>query len=151
VGNVIAQQTARQVSGSFGGVVASTVMGALGRDAVSGIFKKMDQKKKEELESAPKLEAGNTVAGQVQIFRISTEVIAVSGRRIARDRFEIPKAGKASKAAVCNGLDLPGAVFGLPLFGLKIRRLIPWHQTPCPSRLHGNVLMKKNITKRVIP
>ena len=89
VGNVIAQETARQVDGSFGGVLVSSVMGILGRNAASRAL----DKQKEETEPMPVADENVTdrIAGQVQIFRITNELQSVSNARISNDRLEIPE------------------------------------------------------------
>ena len=77
------------VGGSFGGVLVSGVMGVLGRNAASTAL----DKKKAETEPVPVADENVTdrIAGQVQIFRITSELQSVSDARISNDRLAIPE------------------------------------------------------------
>lgn len=89
VGNTVAQQTARKVGGSFGGAIASGVMGVLGQNAASKALEK-----KEEVAEPAAVAVENIpdrVTDQVQIFRISSELLSISDARISEDNFEIPE------------------------------------------------------------
>ena len=86
---MVTQETAKQVGGSFGGIVASSVMGILGRDAASKAMNK-EQKEAESVAVADE-DVTHRIAGQIQLFRITTELLSVSNARLSNDRMEIPE------------------------------------------------------------
>jgi len=86
-GNVVAGQVMQQAGGSLGGLIASSAAGIFTRDAAS---KAMDREKQAEPADVGDESLAERVPGQVQIFRITTELRSVSDEYLEADRFEVP-------------------------------------------------------------
>lgn len=89
-GNVVAGQVAQQ-AGGLGGLIASTAAGIFTRNAAT---KAMDQEKQAEPADVGDEGLAERVPGQVQIFRITTELRSVSDEYLEADRFEVPTGWK---------------------------------------------------------
>ncbi len=85
-GNVVAGQVLQQ-AGGLGGMIASTAAGIFTRNAAS---KAMDREKQAEPADVGDEGLAEHVPGQVQIFRITTELRSVSDEYLEADRFEVP-------------------------------------------------------------
>ena len=86
-GNVIAGQVAQQAGGGLGGIIASSAAGIFTRNAAN---KAMDPEKKAETADVGDENLNERVPGQVQIFRITTELKSVSDEDLEADSFEVP-------------------------------------------------------------
>jgi hypothetical protein len=86
-GNVIAGQVAQQAGGGLGGIIASSAAGIFTRNAAN---KAMDPEKKAETADVGDENLNERVPGQVQIFRITTELKSVSDENLEADSFEVP-------------------------------------------------------------
>jgi len=86
-GNVAAGQVMRQMGGSLGGMIASGAAGIFTRDTAS---KAMDREKEAETADVGDESLAERVPGQVQIFRITTELISISEEYLEADRFKVP-------------------------------------------------------------
>ena len=86
-GNVVAGQVAQQAGGGLGGLIISSAAGIFTRDAAS---KAMDREKEAEPADVGDETLAERVPGQVQIFRITTELRSVSDEYLEADRFEVP-------------------------------------------------------------
>jgi hypothetical protein len=87
-GNVVAGQVFRKVGGNLGGMIAGGAADIYTRTAASRAMEREEKKK-------PPVQVGDEgaterVKGQVQIFRITTELQAVSEENLPAERFEIP-------------------------------------------------------------
>jgi hypothetical protein len=86
-GNVVAGQVMRQMGGSLGGMIASGAAGIFTRDTTS---KAMDREKEAETADVGDENLAERVPGQVQIFRITTELKSVNKEFLGSDRFKVP-------------------------------------------------------------
>lgn len=86
-GNVVAGEVMRQMGGSLGGIIASGAAGIFTRDAAS---KAMDREEESETADVGDENLAERVPGQVQIFRITTELKSINEESLEADQFKVP-------------------------------------------------------------
>lgn len=95
-GQVVAGQVLQRVGGNLGGMIASGAANIYTQQAAS---KAMEREEKETPPVKVNAEsASERIEGQVQIFRITTEVKSVRDDDLPRDRFEVPPGWAEVKA-----------------------------------------------------
>jgi len=95
-GQVVAGQVMQSVGGNLGGMIASGAAGIFTRDAASRAMEQ-DEKKTPPVQVGAE-SAAERIQNQVQIFRITTELKAVSDDAVPRERFEVPPEWAEAKA-----------------------------------------------------
>lgn len=82
-----AQQAAEQAGGGVAGGIAGSAAGAFGGSLASGLLNRM---RKREPEPAPAAAAAPATPGMIQMFRMSSETLAVREVSIPGERFDVP-------------------------------------------------------------
>jgi len=89
-GRKVSQEAAEAVGGGVGGSIAGSAIGSASGEVISGMLKHFGKKSKK-TQAPPEPEAAaNPAAASTVLFRMSSELTAVSDKGISPDRFEVP-------------------------------------------------------------
>lgn len=96
-GTAIQQETAEALGDSVGGSIAGSAVGAASQKLLSGAFSKFKNRgKKEKQAEAP---PANPAAGDVTLFKVTSELVDYDERDLADSNFSVPEGWKRVEAS----------------------------------------------------